>query len=106
MLLNDGIADGEDVSWIWDVDWESQAPHCRSLFVGGDRAADMALRLEYAGLPAPCTEATRDIGEILNRALSYVPEHEQLVILPTYTAMLDVRRRLGQMGASRLWDVA
>ncbi|MCY3568220.1 MAG: MurT ligase domain-containing protein [Chloroflexi bacterium] len=106
VLLNDGIADGEDVSWIWDVDWESQAPHCRSLFVGGDRAADMALRLEYAGFPAPCAEATRDIDEILNRALSQVAEHERLVILPTYTAMLDVRRRLGQMGASRLWDVA
>lgn len=106
VLLNDGVADGEDVSWIWDVDWESQAPHCRSLFVGGDRAADMALRLEYAGFPAPCAEVSRDIGEVLNHALSQVPEHEQLVVLPTYTAMLDVRRRLGRMGASRLWDVA
>ncbi len=106
ILLNDGVADGVDVSWIWDVDWESQAPHCRSVVVGGDRAADMALRLEYAGFPAPRAEVTRDTGEALSRALSGVPEHEQLVILPTYTAMLEVRQRFGRMGASRLWDVA
>ena len=106
ILLNDGIADGTDVSWIWDVDWESQADHCRTLTVGGRRAADMALRLEYAGFPEPATTPTRDIGAALDAALETVPESEQLIILPTYTAMLDVRQRLGQMGASRLWDVA
>ena len=106
VLLNDGIADGTDVSWIWDVDWESQAEHCASLAVGGRRAADMALRLEYAGLPAPCTPIANDVGTALRAALDAVPESEQLVILPTYTAMLDVRQRLGQLGASRLWDVA
>ena len=110
VLLNDGIADGTDVSWIWDVDWESQAAHCASLTVGGRRAADMALRLEYAGLPAPSepvgNDIDNDIGGALRRALDATPKSEQLVILPTYTAMLDVRQRLGRMGASRLWDVA
>ena len=106
VLLNDGIADGTDVSWIWDVDWESQAEHCASLTVGGRRAADMALRLEYAGFPAPCASIANDIGTALRAALDAVPQSEQLVILPTYTAMLDVRQRLGKMGASRLWDVA
>lgn len=106
VLLNDGIADGTDVSWIWDVDWESQAEHCASLTVGGRRAADMALRLEYAGLPAPGAPIANDVGLALSAALDAVPDSEQLVILPTYTAMLDVRQRLGQMGASRLWDVA
>ena len=106
VLLNDGIADGEDISWIWDVDWESQAPHCRTLCVGGHRAADMALRLEYAGFPPPESEPARDIGDALAAALRSLPEQERLVVLPTYTAMLDVRRRLGGMGASRLWDVA
>ncbi len=106
VLLNDGIADGTDVSWIWDVDWESQAEHCQTLTVGGRRAADMALRLEYAGLPTPCGPIENDIGQALRTALDTVPESEQLVILPTYTAMLDVRQRLGRMGASRLWDVA
>ncbi len=106
VLLNDSIADGTDVSWIWDVDWESQAEHCASLTVGGRRAADMALRLEYAGLPPPCAPIANDVGTALRAALDSVPASEQLVILPTYTAMLDVRQRLGQMGAARLWDVA
>ncbi len=106
VLLNDGIADGTDVSWIWDVDWESQAPHCQSLSIGGRRAADMALRLEYAGFPPPVTPIERDIGEALRRALKATPPEEPLVVLPTYTAMLEVRERLGRMGASRLWDVA
>ena len=106
VLLNDGIADGTDVSWIWDVDWESQADHCALLTVGGRRAADMALRLEYAGFPALKTPVSNDIGDALRQALDAIPKSEQLVILPTYTAMLDVRQRLGRMGASRLWDVA
>ena len=106
VLLNDGIADGTDVSWIWDVDWESQAQHCESLTVGGRRAADMALRLAYAGFPPPCSPIANDIGQALRAALDAVPESGRLTVLPTYTAMLDVRQRLGQMGASRLWDVA
>ncbi len=106
VLLNDGIADGTDVSWIWDVDWESQAEHCESLVVGGHRAADMALRLEYAGFPAPRGPVANDVGRALRAALDALPQSERLTILPTYTAMLDVRQRLGRMGAARLWDVA
>ncbi|MCY3921551.1 MAG: MurT ligase domain-containing protein [Chloroflexi bacterium] len=106
VLLNDGIADGTDVSWIWDVDWESQAEHCASLVVGGHRAADMALRLEYAGFPPPCGPVENDVGRALRAALEVLPQPEPLTILPTYTAMLDVRQRLGRMGAARLWDVA
>ena len=106
VLLNDGIADGTDVSWIWDVDWESQAPYCRSLTVGGRRAADMALRLEYAGLPAPAAPPQVDVGRALRQAFDAVQPDDQLIILPTYTAMLDVRQRLGRMGATNLWDAA
>ena len=106
VLLNDGVADGTDVSWIWDVDWESQAPHCRSLTVGGRRAADMALRLQYAGLPAPGAPVQPDVGSALRHAFETVPRDEPLVILPTYTAMLDVRQQLGLLGAPRLWDAA
>ncbi len=106
VLLNDGVADGTDVSWIWDVDWESQAEHCASLMVGGHRAADMALRLEYAGFPAPARPVENDVGRALRASLDLLPPTERLTILPTYTAMLDVRQRLGRMGAARLWDVA
>ena len=106
VLLNDGIADGTDVSWIWDADWESQAPHCASLTVGGRRAADIALRIEYAGFPQPASPQQPEIGAALRQALDSVPVGEELVILPTYTAMLDVRRQLGRLGASSLWEVA
>ena len=106
VLLNDGIADGTDVSWIWDVDWESQADYCAALTVGGSRAADIALRLEYAGLPAAREPIRNDIGDALRQALDSLPEREPLIILPTYTAMLDVRQRLGRMSGSRLWEVA
>jgi UDP-N-acetylmuramyl tripeptide synthase len=107
VLLNDGIADGVDVSWIWDTDWESVATYTASVTVAGDRAADMALRLHYAGLPDPAAPVDADISAALNHALDALPEGEPLVVLPTYTALLDVRERLGRMaGATRIWDGA
>jgi hypothetical protein len=48
-VLNDNIADGQDISWIWDVDFESMVGHVQTLVVGGTRALDLALRLKYAG---------------------------------------------------------
>ncbi|MCY3733642.1 MAG: MurT ligase domain-containing protein, partial [Chloroflexi bacterium] len=74
--------------------------------VGGHRAADMTLRLEYAGFPAPALPVENDVGRALRASLDLLPPTERLTILPTYTAMLDVRQRLGRMGAARLWDVA
>jgi UDP-N-acetylmuramyl tripeptide synthase len=107
VLLNDGIADGVDVSWIWDTDWESIATYTGSVTVGGDRAADMALRLHYAGLPDPTAPVGADISAALNDALDALPDGEPLVVLPTYTALLDIRERLGRMaGAPRIWDGA
>jgi len=107
VLLNDGIADGVDVSWIWDTDWESVATYTGAVTVGGDRAADMALRLHYAGLPDPTAPVDADISAALNQALDALPDGEPLIVLPTYTALLDVRERLGRMaGATRIWDGA
>ena len=106
VLLNDGLADGTDVSWIWDTNWEALAPHAASLVVGGTRAADMALRLRYAGFPEPRVVG-HYVGVALDAALEALPAEEQLVILPTYTALLDVRQRLGRMaGAPALWERA
>jgi lipid II isoglutaminyl synthase (glutamine-hydrolysing) len=48
-ILNDNIADGQDISWIWDVDFESIVGHVQTLVVGGTRALDLAIRLKYAG---------------------------------------------------------
>ena len=103
VLLNDGVADGEDVSWIWDTDWESQAPHVESLSVGGRRAADLALRLEYAGLPRADAPILRDPGSALRAAVDRVPPGGELVVLPTYTALLRVRSLLAREAAAGAW---
>ena len=107
VLLNDDVADGTDVSWIWDTDWEALAPFAQSLTVGGRRAADMALRLQYAGLPAPRQPLHNGIGAAFAQALEPLPEGGELVVLPTYTALLEVRERLGRMAGTRgIWEGA
>ena len=83
LVLNDRIPDGRDVSWIWDVDFEMIAPKT-SVRVSGERAYDLALRLKYAGVKA-------QIYENLENALDI---KETLYVLPTYSAMLDVRKIL------------
>ena len=106
VLLNDGLADGTDISWIWDTDWELLDGHVDSLVVGGQRAADMALRLRYAGLPDPLAVHC-DIEAALSARLDSLPEGSPLVVLPTYTALLDVREQLGRSaGAQRIWEGA
>ena len=49
-VLNDNIADGRDISWIWDVDFERAAQQTATLVVAGSRALDLAVRLKYAGI--------------------------------------------------------
>lgn len=107
VALNDGIADGTDVSWIWDTDWEAQAAHCASLTLAGGRVAELALRLEYAGFPTPREPLQPKIGAALEQALAALPEDAELVILPTYTALIEARGILGRMpGATGLWESA
>ncbi|PLZ87415.1 Mur ligase family protein [Fischerella thermalis] len=97
LVLNDRIQDGEDVSWIWDVDTEKLVQRGGTLIVSGDRAYDMALRLRYSD-PAPqntCKLIVQEnLQQAINTALEHTPDHETLHILPTYTAMLDVREVL------------
>jgi lipid II isoglutaminyl synthase (glutamine-hydrolysing) len=96
LLLNDHVADGEDVSWIWDADFERMADLADSVTVGGRRAHDLALRLKYAGVAVDGLAA--DIGAALAHALERVPVGELLCVLPTYTAMLAVRSGLERQG--------
>jgi len=96
-LLNDDIADGRDVSWIWDVDFEMLAGQAALLLASGRRAADMALRLKYADIDAdPAIEDNTE--RALEKALALTPEGERLYVIPTYTAMLQVRKLLARWG--------
>ncbi len=97
LVLNDRIQDGEDVSWIWDVDTEKLVERGGTLVVSGDRVYDMALRLRYSEKTAQSNLnliVEEDLRQAIATALEHTPETETLHILPTYTAMLDVREAL------------
>ena len=107
IALNDGIADGRDVSWIWDVDFEPLIPGLRKLVASGDRAAELALRFKYGGLDANAIEVIPSLERALDRALELTPPGEELVVLPTYTAMLALRKIVASRGFVRpYWERA
>ncbi|HWH15512.1 MAG TPA: MurT ligase domain-containing protein [Miltoncostaeaceae bacterium] len=101
VALNDRTADGQDVSWIWDVDYEPLVDRLAALTVTGDRAGDMALRFLYAGLPRERIHVVADPAEALDAALDGLPAGAPLYALPTYTAMLGLREILVRRGAAR-----
>ncbi|MEO7000555.1 MAG: Mur ligase family protein [Ktedonobacterales bacterium] len=103
MLLNDRAADGEDVSWIWDADFEQIAGTTKHLTAGGMRAYDLALRLKYAGAVPDSVEP--EIATALTQAIQATPVGETLFVIPTYTAMLAVRGELERRGfAPHYWE--
>ena len=105
IALNDAIADGRDVSWIWDVDFEPLLEHAGLVIVTGDRAAELGLRMAYGGLPADRLEVIPSLEHALDRGLGLVEAGTELVILPTYTAMLSLRGILADRGAVRpYWE--
>ena len=105
--LNDEIADGRDVSWIWDVDFEPLLGGLERLVATGERAAELALRFKYAGLPEPAIEVVPDLGAALDRGLELTPSGGELVALPTYTAMLSLRDLVSDRGFVRpYWEEA
>jgi lipid II isoglutaminyl synthase (glutamine-hydrolysing) len=107
LALNDAIADGRDVSWIWDVDWEPLLAGLERVVVTGDRAAEMALRCKYGGFPAEAIEVVPELGRALDRGLELAPAGGELVVLPTYTAMLALRRIVADRGFVRpYWERA
>ena len=98
IAINDNIADGRDVSWLWDVDVEMLAGRVAHVVVTGLRAEDMALRLRYAGIPEGAIEVQREYGPALHAALARAAGRP-LFVLPTYTAMLALREVLHRWGA-------
>ncbi len=98
VALNDAIADGKDVSWIWDVDFEPLLDGLERVIVTGDRAAELALRFKYAGFDPEAIEVVPSLEHGLDRGLELTPEGGELVVLPTYTAMLALRRIVSKRG--------
>ena len=97
LVLNDRTPDGTDVSWIWDVDTEKLVERGGTLVVSGDRVYDMALRLRYSQKVADSKLnliVEEDLRQAIATALEHTPENETLHILPTYSAMLEVREVL------------
>lgn len=91
-VLNDRIPDGRDVSWIWDIDIESFKDTFTHITVSGDRTYDMALRMQYADIQGVFVE--ENLQQAIDNAIEQVPRDQTLFILPTYSAMLDVRKIL------------
>jgi lipid II isoglutaminyl synthase (glutamine-hydrolysing) len=105
VALNDAIADGQDVSWIWDVDFEPLLEHAGLVIASGERAAELGLRMTYGGLPAERLEVISSLQSALDRGFGLVEAGTELVVLPTYTAMLELRGVLTERGAVRpYWE--
>ena len=99
-VLNDLTADGRDVSWIWDADFEVLADRLRHVTCSGTRAAEMALRLKYAGVPEDRLTVEPSLGAALDRAVAAAHDGGRVVAIPTYTAMLELRRLLVDRGVA------
>jgi lipid II isoglutaminyl synthase (glutamine-hydrolysing) len=101
--LNDRKADGTDVSWIWDVDFEQLRDHAKTVIPAGVRADDLAVRLKYAGVPA--MEPQTDPGKALDELVKSTTDGDTVYALCTYTAMLDIRAELSRRGwAQPYWE--
>jgi UDP-N-acetylmuramyl tripeptide synthase len=106
IAINDNHADGRDVSWLWDVDFEMLAnvgAVPAGFHVSGIRAQDMGVRLKYAELPV--RSVVPDRKKALLQALDATPPGETLYVLPTYTAMLELRQVLSDLGYTHpFWE--
>jgi UDP-N-acetylmuramyl tripeptide synthase len=107
LALNDAIADGRDVSWIWDVDFEPLVPGLECLVATGTRAAELSLRFKYGGLDERKLEVEPELERALDRGFELTPSGGELVLLPTYTAMLALRKVVAERGHVRnYWERA
>ena len=101
-MLNDNAADGRDISWIWDVDFERLAGHDLALTLAGSRADDLAVRLKYGGVSGT---VEGEVGKASTHAIDQTPPGETLIVVPTYTGLLAVRGELERRGyTTRYWE--
>ena len=108
VAINDKIADGRDVSWLWDVDFEqleAAGDKLRTAMVSGIRAWDMAVRLKYAGLEPDRITVIEETERAVKAALEKTDPGETLFVLPSYTVMLEIRKALNRLGLGKpYWE--
>ncbi len=105
-VLNDNIADGRDVSWIWDADFELLSSRVRHVTCAGTRAAELAVRLKYAGVPISALSVVPELPAALDQAIRESASGRVFAI-PTYTALLALRAELTARGhVSAYWEPA
>ena len=92
IIINDNYADGRDVSWLWDADFELLKDYPNTITISGIRAYDMAARMKYAGFNPEKIEVIEDIKEAVFSSVDSINEGEQLLIMPTYTALLEMQK--------------
>lgn len=103
VVINDEYADGRDVSWLWDVQIERLRKFKGTIFVGGKRRFDMALRLKYEDIAFKVID-TDNIEGLMKQVMQSKEWDGRLLIIPTYTAMLAIRKWLGaKLGGRHIW---
>lgn len=98
IAINDNLADGRDISWLWDADFEPLAKLQGQFIVTGRRADDMAVRMKYAGVEAERITCIPKLDKALRQALDNLGPDETLWVLPTYTCLLELQRIVRTMG--------
>jgi lipid II isoglutaminyl synthase (glutamine-hydrolysing) len=105
-ILNDRTADGHDVSWVWDADFEMLADRVRRVTCAGTRAAELAVRFKYAGVPEDRLHVVPEVARGLDQAVAQTGSG-RCYVLPTYTALLELRGELASRGhAMPFWEPA
>jgi len=106
IAINDRLADGRDVSWLWDVDFELLRD-AEWIVVSGDRALDMTVRLKYAGVSEDAVVVAPTPGAALDELDTRAQRGQEVFVLPTYTAMLELRAELAARGYARqFWQAS
>lgn len=91
IAINDNFADGRDVSWLWDAEFELLKDTEKTIITSGIRANDMALRLKYAGVPTEKIKVISDLHEAVEEVSSSEDKDEKVTIMPSYTALLQIK---------------
>jgi lipid II isoglutaminyl synthase (glutamine-hydrolysing) len=94
IVLNDRIPDGTDVSWIWDIDFETLIKSNMNLYLAGDRVYDLALRIKYAGITISEKNIFENLNDAIGKGINETKRNQTFYILPTYSAMLEARKIL------------